>query len=289
MDIKTKLSVEVTRVNFKKPSGDEHWFILSTSAGTAKGKLSWEPMPGERLVLEGSWTVYQGTKEFRFDFAMPEVPEDARALLHYVSTFTPGVGDVLEKRIWETLGEDWIEIKVGEVEGMNSQKVLALHQQLIVAREMAEQAQVFMFLSTHGCTEKMAKKAWKEWGRSAIANVNANPFKLADLERISFRDVDERVRPTFGIDLRDPRRIHAGILYSFAQASSDGSTTVKWQTLRENISKYLPYVPIEPDIFTVIQDMIKDGAMVGFHETQMITTGTLYNYEREIWDYAVSE
>ena len=81
--IKTKLE----RMIYRK--ADSGWCIVKIQHGTAKGVIGWDAKDGELLKLEGEWkkSAYNGSNEFNFKAAMPDIPED---LLHLRSMFAMG-------------------------------------------------------------------------------------------------------------------------------------------------------------------------------------------------------
>ena len=80
--------------------------------------MYWIPKQNESLTLVGDWGEYKGQKEFKFKSAAPNIPVDSRAQLNYICKITSGIGEVLENKIWNELGEDWQKIEEGDVKGM---------------------------------------------------------------------------------------------------------------------------------------------------------------------------
>lgn len=277
-----KLNVQINYVPHKKEQGKQFWLILVTDIGTCKGRMGWEPKPNERLILEGDWQVYQGKKEFKFSYAMPDIPLDSRAQLSYICQITTGIGDALEVRIWDELGEDWPKIEDGDVKGMSGKKLAAFRQSMEDMERNQIQVNTLSFLMSKGCTLTLANKAWEEWEQETIGIVQSNCFRLTDLDRCGFCHIDDGIRQAFGINDSDPRRIKAGILYALKQIENDGSTVALWERLHAESAQLLK---LKKDlIFEAAAAMIKDGTIIGFRETKMVAAARDYLNEKLIYE-----
>lgn len=281
------LLATVERVLCAKEYGKRVWLMLKTQHGVCKGTASWTPKDGERLVLDGEWTVYNGERQFKFARMLPDVPTDPRAKLHYACEITPGLGESLEAKIWEMLGEDWEKIAPGDVKGVTEARCKALRESLEYIAVNAEQVRTASFLMQHGCTFALAEKAWEKWKQESIGIVKADCFRLVELPYCGFRDVDTRIRQHFDIGETDPRRIVAGIRYALGQCLADGSTVTGWLQLRDQAVKLLGVSGAA--VCDATRAMLAAGQLVGWKPTLALADARAHQHEVTIWEYVNSQ
>ena len=100
------------------PKGSEvpqgmQFYIINTDIGTIKGKLSWMPLPEERLSLFGAWKTHPSYgRFFEFVTGRHDIPDDERAMLKYACELTKGIGEITEGDIWNAKGESWRELSI---------------------------------------------------------------------------------------------------------------------------------------------------------------------------------
>ena len=283
-----QLKVKVERVAYPKPHADTSegavWRILLTDQGACKGTMSWRPMDGEALILDGRWTAYQGKKEFKFDGAMQDIPISARDQLRYVCERTKGVGFAMETTIWEKYGDNWQDIEAGEIDRMSD----AVYERFRVSMEALttekEKSQTIAFLMGKGATVGMATAAWEQWEKQGIGIVNDNCYRLADLPNYGFCHVDTDIRRKFDIGDSDPRRIKAALVYSLRQLSQSGNTVSSWGELRGAVMKHTGGVSLQL-VVDCVKEMFGDGTLRGFTKSQSLALGADFQNEKDIWEY----
>lgn len=282
METEIKLHVEVDRVGYKKSETLPCWMIINTDQGTCKGNMVWEPKSGEKLILKGRWSAYQGKKEFKFTAAMPDVPEDPQAQLHYVCNITPGVGDALEARIWETVGDKWKDIEAGDIKGLTGKKYTAFTDAIEYMTRGGIHVETIAFLLSKGCSINMADAAWELWKTDAIGKVQADCFCLSELPNYGFQNCDP-IRINFQIADNDPRRIQAGIIYALKQSQKSGSTIIEWDALLTKSQEILKAA--ESLIVNTAGQMLGTEALAGFPDTAMIALPADFYNETIIWEF----
>ena len=284
----TQIHVKVDRVAFSKPMNKRFWMIIVTDLGTCKGNMYWEPKQGEQLIFEGEWTVYQGRKEFQFKSASPDIPQDSRAQLAYICRITDGVGEALEGKIWEALGEDWHKIDDGDVKGMTGKKLAAFREAMEQLKTNIVQVNTISFLMAKGASFNMSNAAWEQWEKETIGIVQADCFSLTNLPQYGFSHVDKGIRQNFGIADNDTRRIRAGILYTMRQLQADGSTIVEWNRLNDEAVKILK--TSRDLVLSEASKMIQEKTLKGFNvEGGLIATAYDFDNENLIWEYAIND
>ena len=180
-----EIRVKVERVFFPR-EGDEggEWHIIKTDKGVIKGNLSWRPEPKEQLILEGSYGMYQGQREFKFKSARADVPIDAKDQLRYVCEMAMGFGLAMESRIWEAWGEDWMEkAEPGIVKGLKGRKFDLFLASVSDFQLKREKAEAIAWLMSKDATVNLASAAWTHWEKQAIGIVNSDCYRLAELPK----------------------------------------------------------------------------------------------------------
>lgn len=220
------ITVKVERIAFRKP--DSLWTIALTDRGTIKGVIGFDVKEGDHVRLEGTWkhSDFNGKDEFDFRGAMLHLPEDPRALLTYAVSMTKGLGEAKELAIWEKYGAEWRNQETLDLPGMGESVQFHWQDTLRRLKEQGEQTQAIAFLLSHGCTLNLATVAWETWRADTAGKVNADPYALCDLPRYGFAWVDANVRPRFGIEPSDPRRVDAAIAYVMGNLAEKQGTAI---------------------------------------------------------------
>lgn len=291
MNNEIEIKVEVRFVVRKKNNDDgkSGWYILSSNQGTLSGTLQWEPASGEHLILTGYWSAYRGEKQFKFSAARPDIPDEPRALLHYVCLRVDGIGPKMEEAIWEIAGDKWSELKHGDVPRMSEDMLRSFHEHRKLIATHDERYQTVAYLMHRGCSQRMSDMAWEKWESETIGVVQANPYRLVELFGYGFQSVDVH-REKFGIALDDNRRLLAGIEYAIEQLQKvDGSTLVDAQTV---INKALSLLGISraDHVCTLISELISSKRLIiiAAASTGKNALALYSDYKNEliIWDFA---
>ena len=279
-----ELVVKVLRVCYPPATEkDAAWFILQTSAGTAKGNLSWRPHDNEDLILFGEWSTYRGSREYKFDGGKLNIPADPRSLLRYCCERTTGMGTITEDAIWTHSGINWKTIQPGAVPRLGGALFERFKLSIESLAQNQAQAEVTGALMVKGCTPLQAQKAWDTWKDSALGVVQADPFRLAELERVSFSDVDTKIRQAYGIADNDMRRIKAAVVHSLRMLTDNGSTVVEWADLYAAACGALG--GYEELVSDATAELFKSGALKAFSESKCVALSSDFKAESDIWDY----
>ena len=153
--------------------------------------------------------------------------------------------------------------------------------------QKSKEAAAVAALMGKGCTMNMACKAWSKWGVSTLGVVNADPFRLAELDGYSFRDVDLKVRANYGIGDDDKRRIRAGVLYSLRRLTDPGDTVVTWDALyRQACGVLCGYSDL---VSECAGELFQEGAIRAFGESgEGVALASDYAAEEAIWNWVES-
>jgi len=278
------LKVKIERIAYPKEGQESEWYILVTDQGTVKGKLSFRPIPGEQLALNGSWDVYRGAKEFKFSEGWHDLPIGARNELRYACELTKGIGPALQDAIWEAKGEAWRDVQAGEIKRLDGETYNNFRMTIETLMREKEKADAVAWLMGMGCTRNMGERAFETWTEKTVSIVNGNPYRLAELPNYSFKDVDGGVRVAFGIGESDNRRIRAAIVYFMRQLTNGGGTAVAWWILE---AKIVQATALACELISaVVVEMFDEGALVPFHDSHMMALREHYDHELAVWRFA---
>lgn len=281
------LDVVVNRVCFPREgaTGDSRWHILATDKGTAKGEMSWRPSEGERLTLSGCWSVYLGSREFKFTIALPNIPVDQRDALHYAAERTLGIGPALEQAIWDARGGHWQEIGPGEVKRLDGELYLRFRETIDALCRESEKSTAIAWLIGRGATVALACAAWDAWGLQTMGVVQADPYRLDELPGYGFGFVDKGIRRVFEIGDADPRRIRAAIRYAMGQFADDGHTAVSWESLRDRANEVLGGIWSQ-SLADHVRAMFDDGTLRPWTASRRVSLGRDAEAAEDIWRLA---
>jgi exodeoxyribonuclease V alpha subunit len=278
------LDVTVNRVCYPAETVEKaDWFILDTTEGICKGNMNWRPRVNERLRLTGKYSMYQGKREFKFTIAALNIPTDSRGMLHYVCEMASGIGAALEKQIWDFKGDDWANIKEGELPRLKGRVYNSLMESIERAEGDRAKGAIISELLKAGCTMNLATAAFEQWKDGTIGVISSNPYRLAELSGYGFKDVDGKVREHYGISDDDPRRIRAAIIYVLRKMTGSGSTLIGWESLNTECLKKLG--GFNELILESVSAMFKEGTLKGFKQSRSVSLASDYKNESLIWNF----
>lgn len=224
---------------------------------------------GECLELSGEYTTHPSYgRQFKAASFQVKPPEDMVSVERYLASGAiKGIGAALAARIVKKFREDTIRIieeepeRLAEVKGISQRKAMEIAEQAEGKRELR---QAMIFLQQYGISQTLAAKIYKAYGRELYGILKENPYRLADdIQGVGFRIADE-IASRIGIHTDSDFRIRSGILYTLAQASSEGHTCLPAELLSQRASELLGVAPehIEKhymDLAIAGKLMIKEG------------------------------
>lgn len=224
---------------------------------------------GECLELSGEYTTHPSYgRQFKAASFQVKPPEDMVSVERYLASGAiKGIGAALAARIVRKFREDTIRIieeepeRLAEVKGISQRKAMEIAEQAEGKRELR---QAMIFLQQYGISQTLAAKIYKAYGRELYGILKENPYRLADdIQGVGFRIADE-IASRIGIHTDSDFRIRSGILYTLAQASSEGHTCLPAELLSQRASELLGVAPehIEKyymDLAIAGKLMIKEG------------------------------
>ncbi|PWB47558.1 MAG: ATP-dependent RecD-like DNA helicase [Candidatus Methylomirabilota bacterium] len=183
--------------------------------------------PGETLKLTGEWV--QHTKygeQFKVEAFETITPATLAGIEKYLgSGLIKGIGPVFARRLVEAFGTDTLRIIEEEparllaVDGIGEVRLQRIR---AAWEEQKEIREVMIFLQGHGVSSAYAAKIFKAYGKSSIAIVQENPYRLAkDIYGIGFKTAD-RIAQAIGIEKQSPLRVEAGVIHVLNELADEG-------------------------------------------------------------------
>src|SRR5205085_3006653 len=112
-------------------------------------------------------------------------------------------------------------------------------------REAATVREVETFLFTHGISAGLAARLVRRYGDEAVAVLTQDPYRLVELPRVGFKIADGIAR-SLGVELDDPQRLRAGLLFVLEEAEADGNTFLPLAELWHRAGRLLGVGELDP-------------------------------------------
>jgi exodeoxyribonuclease V alpha subunit len=195
-----------------------------------KGKMR-SAEEGMTVKVTGHWVEHpRYGAQINADLMSP-VLADLEAVYRYLSGGSiAGVGKTLARRIVDHFGAEAIEVvrerpeRLQEVAGIGPEKARQIGAAL--AEERAIEA-IMRFLYAAGLDSRRALRIHRELGDSALDQIRANPYCLAQVRGVGFETADQVAR-SLGVEHDSGYRIEAGINHLIEEMMRrDGDTLVE--------------------------------------------------------------
>jgi len=265
-----KICAVVSNIRWR---GDSGWAVVDFVDETNLRFVGVGYMPsayeGERLELEGEWTVHKTYgRQFAVSSFTSVAPSTTDAVLRYLSSgLIRGVGESTAKMLVKHFGEDTLDIienqpqKLESIPGIGKVRSKMIHESFMEKRSAQ---QVFMGLQELGITMNQANRLYKLYGAGVVQRIKDNPYKLIeDVESIGFKTAD-KIAQNAGFDHDSPFRISAGIRHMLNLARGEGHTCLPRNMLIYRAANEL--LGVEAALVeSTVEDMILKSRLVEQH------------------------
>ncbi len=153
------------------------------------------------------------------------VGSDKSSVVAYLSSgMIPGIGSVLAERIYNTFGEQTLEVldqdpqRVAEVPGISKKKC---EQFCTAYMETRCARQLINLLASFNISAPQAIKLRQQLGTDAQTILTQFPYMVFERDLIDFETADQLAQAN-GIPQNAPERLDAGLLYTLKLAEHDG-------------------------------------------------------------------
>jgi len=183
--------------------------------------------PGESLKLTGEWTLHtKYGEQFKVDAFESVTPATVAGIEKYLgSGLIKGIGPVFASRLVAAFGTETLRIieeeasRLLKVDGIGQVRLQRIR---TAWEEQKDIRDVMIFLQGQGVSSAYAAKIFKTYGKSSIAVVQDNPYRLAqDIYGIGFKTAD-RIAQALGIEKHSPLRAEAGVIHVLNGLAEEG-------------------------------------------------------------------
>ncbi|HWI58625.1 MAG TPA: ATP-dependent RecD-like DNA helicase [Bacillota bacterium] len=199
---------------------------------------------GEWLTAEGRWVAdREFGRQFRAESIQSSAPTSREGIEKYLgSGMVKGIGPIYAKKLVAKFGEKIFDVieqysaRLEEVEGIGPQR------RRRIKGAWAEQKvirDIMVFLHSQGVSTSRAVRIYKTYGDTAIEQVRANPYRLAqDIPGIGFRTADQ-IAQKIGVPHDSILRACAGLAHVLLEATNQGHCALPLSCLQEEARKLL--------------------------------------------------
>jgi exodeoxyribonuclease V alpha subunit len=200
--------------------------------------------PGEWLTAEGQWLRdREFGLQFKASLLKTSAPTTREGIEKYLASgMVKGIGPVYAKKLVAKFGEKIFTIiesesgRLQDVEGigpMRRQRIKEAWAEQKVVRD------IMVFLHSQGVSTSRAVRIYKLYGETAIEQVQANPYRLAqDIPGIGFKTADQ-IAQKIGIPHDSILRACAGLRHLLSEATGQGHCGLPLQLVREETERLL--------------------------------------------------
>lgn len=216
---------------------------------TVTGPLA-QVTPGEMLVCQGAW---KNDARYGWQFKVKEyvsaLPTNASGVAEWLRARIDGVGPTFARSIVEHFGADNVfsildqdPTRIREVRTENGRALPEKQIEKAIAAwdDVKAIRQIETFLFSHGITENMADRLYRNYGENVVHILQNNPYQITEMRGIGFRGADT-IAKKLGVAVDDPARIEAAIEYCLSEASSMGHVFLQLKQLLEEAVSVLRF------------------------------------------------
>jgi len=203
---------------------------------------------GEMLNCKGKWSSHPkyGWSFRIYDFSSA-LPQDEVGIATWLETRIHGVGPAFAKAIvahfgcdnvYRILDEDASRLR--EVRTVSGRKLPEKQvEEAINAWDTAKSVrQVETFLFSHGIAVGRADLLYRKYGDKVIEVLTETPYQITEIKGIGFLIADD-IAQSMGVEVNDPARIEAAVLYVLGEAESEGNVFLTLEQLLDASRKAL--------------------------------------------------
>jgi len=197
---------------------------------------------GEYISAEGRYVTHMTYgRQFMVEICEIAKPSKEEEMIDYLSSgFIKGLGPATARNIVETFRDKTYEIfekepyRLSEVKGISPQKALLFGQAFI---EHENIRQIVMLLAKFNISSRYAARVWRKFGIFAGAEIQKNPYVLAESDiGISFEECD-KIAQYYGIEPYHKERLKSAVLYLLNKFRANGNTYAIKADLIEQVAK----------------------------------------------------
>jgi len=185
------------------------------------------PEVDELVSIAGEWrNDARYGRQFNAESVTAIIPTSVEGIRSYLAVgHVKGIGETLAKRLVKRFGADVLRVidetpeRLLDLPGIGPRTLQKITESWKEQRGVRD---VMVFLAAHGLSGARAFRIQKQYGDRAVADIRANPYRLAyEIRGIGFSTADTIARK-LGHDDRSPFRLLAGLRHVIALARRSG-------------------------------------------------------------------
>lgn len=243
------------------------------------------PIVDEEYEFIGEFGVSKYGNQFKAKQVRRLNEDSLQAVVAYLSSdLFPGIGTVTANRIYNELGSNCLELITKDKSVLDKVKLKDVQKDIVydgLVKNYQKEKHLLNFLSI-GLTMRLGSRVISALGENAFELVKKDPYILIDsVEGIGFIRADS-IAKSFGIELDDPRRIRALIIYVLHDYMySTGNTFISARELHILCNRFNNIIYIEKEDFVeYIHKLVTDKKIV--IEDEIVFDINIYNDENTV-------
>jgi len=292
-----ELEIEVTlaRSGPRYVSPDLEFAVWSATLGedvegeelTLTGPLG-HVAAGDQLVVAGGYAEHaRYGRQFAVETFRSALPRTADGVVRWLRMRVPGIGPRFARAIVDHFGAanvfaelDRDPERLREVRTQAGRAVSrkSVERAIEAWRDVATIREVETFLFGHGITPGLAGRLVREYGDEVVDVLTHDPYRLLELPGIGFKTAD-RIARSLGVELDDPQRLRAGLLFALEEAEADGNTFLPLAELWPRAGKLLEVADVEP-MESALRALVAEAEVVA--EGDRVYRTELWETERRL-------
>ena len=220
---------EVEKVLYEREDGSYSVIVIKDAASERHTVVGTMPgiAVGQGIKAEGKWEQHKEFgKQFRVQNYEYTLPVTNEGIIRYLSSgIIKGLGKKNAEAIVDHFGAEALEVisnapnRLSEIKGFGKKRITAIK---AIWKEDAARRELQMHLQSYGISSAYFSRIYSVYGANAAEKIKQNPYQLAsDIKGIGFLMADS-IAAKMGIQKDDPKRMLAGITYTFTQVRSNG-------------------------------------------------------------------
>jgi len=274
------------KINFKDKKMSKYKDILYSNNLSVTCLFDRKPIEDEKYTFTGEFVESKYGIQLKASSFQRSKPNSLRSVVVYLSSeLFKGVGKTAASKVYETLGENCLELirndksVLDKVDGLTTEQKDIIYGGLI---ENMTREEMVLDLTDMGISLAMTNRIINALKEKAVDVVKNNPYDLIDkVEGIGFIKADKIARE-IGIPLDSPLRVKAIICYYLNRFTYEtGDSYVSKDDLKDSILMELnkESVAITSEFYDrILEEMIFDGKVV-IDEDNNIYDIAIYNSE----------
>ena len=227
-----------------------------------------------RYELQGRWAKNpkHGVQFEVENYDEVIIPTKEGIIAYLTSGQIKGIGPKLAERIYQTYGNSSLDVldkepeKLLSISGISEGKLKKICDSYLANRGARD---VVAFLSPHGITPNRAVRLYREYGEETMEIVKKHPYRLCEIAGIGFKTAD-KIAMSMGFDKLSTERVDEGILYTMAEAETEGHMCLEKREFIKRCQKTL-------DTPQLTEDMIANRALRLVYDNRLVSyKGNVY-------------